>query len=275
MRSSLGPISTLCCFGLVVGCGDSVAGSGGSTSSATVTVVASSSDATAASTGVGGAGGSGGAGGQPDPCFGPDLALEDLGAGADPENGDFTMVEALADLPAGPGPLRAIIDTDQGIITCQLSADVAPKGVANFIGLARGRRPFVDPKTPHHWIKGRKLYDGLLFHRVIQHFVAQGGDPKGNGTGGPGYDFADEIGMTLKHVPGTLAYANHGPNTNGSQFYIVSDTALPNLDGGYTIFGQCDPVSVVKKITEVPTDANDKPITPVPMKSMKITRCAP
>ena len=108
---------------------------------------------------------------------------------------------------------------------------------------------------------------------VIPSFVAQGGDPKGNGTGGPGYKFKNEI-AGLTHLAGTLAYANAGPNTNGSQCYIC-ETPQPGLDSGYTIFGECEPVDVVKAITAVPTDANDKPITPVHIKSVKVTRCAP
>lgn len=227
--------------------------------------------------GGGGSGGSGGMGGSGTggmaPC-GDDVdgpISNDLGALSDPEMGMFTMDEALAELPQGPGPLRAIIDTDLGVLTCELRPDKAPTGVANFVGLARGRRPWKDPLTKK-WVL-RRFYDGLLFHRVIPQFVAQGGDPIGNGTGGPGYQFADEI-TDLKHLAGALAYANAGPNTNGSQFYVAEE-ALPFLDGGYTVFGLCAPVSVVKALTGVPRDGNDKPITPLHMKTVTITRCAP
>lgn len=237
--------------------------------------------------GAGGAGGSGGAGGAGGsvlaPCDDTDLAEEDLGTGADPEAGSFGLDEALDGLPEGTGPLRAIIDTDLGRIVCVLHPEEAPNGVANFVGLARGRRPFKDPGTKH-WIKGRRFYDGLLFHRVIDDFVAQGGDPLGTGYGGPGYAFDDEIGAS-SHVPGTLAYANSGPNSNGSQFYVVAEQPATFLDGGYVIFGRCNvdalgpvsdraaPRSVVESITEVETDADDAPLTPIHMKHVAITRC--
>ncbi len=194
----------------------------------------------------------------------------------DPEHDMFTMDQALAGLPDGPGPLRAIIDTDEGTLTCELFPDKAPIGVANFVGLARGVRPWLDPTTMK-WVK-RRFYDGLLFHRVIPEFVAQGGDPLGTGVGGPGYAFGNEI-SDLTHVAGSLAYANTGePDTNGSQ-YFVCETPQPMLDGGYTIFGLCKPVSVISKLTHVPTDGdppmgNDRPLTPLHMKTVTITRCA-
>jgi peptidyl-prolyl cis-trans isomerase A (cyclophilin A) len=190
--------------------------------------------------------------------------------GGDPEAGDFTLDEALAGLPEGSGALQAIIDTDLGVLTCSLFADKAPIGVANFIGLARGQRPWLDATT-NTWVK-RPLYDGLLFHRVIPGFVAQGGDPLGTGKGGPGYALQDEI-SDLSHVPGTLAYANSGPNTSGSQFYIT-ETDTPDLDGKYTIFGLCAPVSVVYALTHVPTNG-ERPITDLHMKTITITRSAP
>jgi peptidyl-prolyl cis-trans isomerase A (cyclophilin A) len=119
----------------------------------------------------------------------------------------------------------------------------------------------------------RRFYDGLLFHRVIPAFMAQGGDPLGTGNGGPGYEFVNEI-AGLHHVAGTLAYANAGPDTNGSQFYIT-ETAQPSLDTGYTIFGFCTPVDVVVKLTHVARNAQDKPNTPLHMKTITVTRCAP
>jgi peptidyl-prolyl cis-trans isomerase A (cyclophilin A) len=207
------------------------------------------------------------------PACGPDTSAPDemLPGTTDPVAGVFTMDDALAGLPEGPGPLRAVIDTDLGTLTCVLRDDKAPNGVANFVGLARGLRPWKDPLTKK-WVK-RRFYDGLTFHRVIADFVAQGGDPLGNGFGGPGYKFADEI-SDLMHHPGTLAYANAGADTNGSQFYIA-EVDLPSLDGSYTIFGECSPVDVVTALTHVPTDANDKPVTPLHMKTVTITRCAP
>lgn len=150
----------------------------------------------------------------------------------------------------------ATITTRHGDIRLQLHDDKAPKTVANFEKLA-----------------GDGFYDGLTFHRVIPDFMAQGGDPLGTGFGGPGYKFADEI-SDLLHEPGTLAYANSGPDTNGSQFY-VTEVKTDWLDGGYTIIGACTPVDVVTALVSVPTDANDKPTTPLHMKTVTITRCAP
>ncbi|HTJ80568.1 MAG TPA: peptidylprolyl isomerase [Polyangiaceae bacterium] len=253
-------------------CGDSGTTASGTTSSA----------GGAGGAGAGGAGGGGG--GAIDACGDTDLAEEDLGTGSDPLAGVFSLDDALAGLPEGDGPLRAHIETELGAITCVLRPDVAPNGVANFVGLARGRRPFKDPVSKH-WIKGRRFYDGLLFHRVIDDFVAQGGDPLGTGYGGPGYELDDEIG-DLSHVPGTLAYANSGPNTNGSQFYVVAEKPATFLDGSYVIFGRCSmgelakvvdraqPASVVQAITEVPTDADDAPVDPIHMLHVGITRCA-
>ena len=255
-------------------------GAGATTTGATTTTITGSTTTT--ETGAGGSGGSGGAavggagGGASTGGFGPcgpdaDVGEEVLGSGPDPEKGSFTLDEALAGLPDGPGPLRAILDTDLGALTCTLRPDKAPNGVANFVGLARGRRPWKDPKTTK-WVK-RRFYDGLIFHRVIPDFMAQGGDPLGTGYGGPGYKFADEI-SDLVHDPGALAYANSGVDTNGSQFY-VTDSAQHGLDGGYVVFGQCDPVSVVVALTHVETGAGDKPTTPLYLKSVTITRCAP
>jgi peptidyl-prolyl cis-trans isomerase A (cyclophilin A) len=250
----------------LVACGGS---SGGNTGGATTTSTSTGGGAGSGGAATGGAatGGTGGA------VCGPDTSAPDetLTATSDPAKGVFTMDDALAGLPDGPGPLRAIIDTDLGTLTCELRPDKAPNGVANFVGLARGLRPWKDPKTGK-WVK-RRFYDGLTFHRVIADFVAQGGDPLGTGYGGPGYKFADEI-SDLMHHPGTLAYANAGPDTNGSQFYIA-EVDLPNLDGAYTIFGACTPVTVVTALTHVPTDSNDKPVTPLHMKTVTITRCAP
>jgi peptidyl-prolyl cis-trans isomerase A (cyclophilin A) len=239
-------------------------GSGGATTTTTDTgsVTSTGGTGTTSSTGTGGAVACG-----PDPSA-PNEILPDT---TDPAKGVFTMEDALAGLPDGPGPLRAIIDTDLGTITCALRPDKAPNGVANFVGLARGVRPWKDPKTKE-WVK-RRYYDGLTFHRVIPMFMAQGGDPLGTGTGGPGYKFADEI-SDLVHEPGTLSYANAGPNTNGSQFYIT-EVKTDWLDGGYTIIGACEPVDVVVALTGVPTNSNDKPLTPLHMKTVEITRCAP
>jgi peptidyl-prolyl cis-trans isomerase A (cyclophilin A) len=164
---------------------------------------------------------------------------------------------------AASGPPTAIIDTSAGKFTCTLYPDKAPIGVANFIGLARGTKDWTNPATgaKKH---GVPLYKGTIFHRVIPEFMIQGGDPAGNGTGDPGYKFKNEASPDLQFDrPGRLAYANAGPGTNGSQFFIT-EVPYPSLNGGYTIFGQCDDASVelVKKVARLPRDANDKPNDP-------------
>jgi peptidyl-prolyl cis-trans isomerase A (cyclophilin A) len=164
---------------------------------------------------------------------------------------------------ASSGPPTAIIDTAAGKFTCTLFPDKAPMGTANFIGLARGTKDWTDPATgtKKH---GVPLYNGTIFHRVIPEFMIQGGDPEGNGMGGPGYKFKNETSPDLAFDrPGRLAYANAGPDTNGSQFFIT-EVPYPSLNGGYTIFGQCDDASVelVKKIARLPRDANDRPKDP-------------
>lgn len=153
-----------------------------------------------------------------------------------------------------PAPKNeAVMHTSMGDIELILFPSDAPKTVANFEKLAK-----------------QKFFDGLLFHRVIKGFMIQGGDPKGDGTGGPGYSFDDEIN-DHKIVAGTLAMANSGPNTNGSQFFIVSDEAQTQLDGSYTVFGEVkNGMDVVKKISEVATDSNDKPTSPVAINSIEI-----
>jgi peptidyl-prolyl cis-trans isomerase A (cyclophilin A) len=166
---------------------------------------------------------------------------------------------------AAAGPPTAIIDTTVGKLTCTLFPDKAPIGVANFIGLATGTKDWKNPVsgvTKH----GVPLYDGTIFHRVIAGFMIQGGDAKGDGTGDPGYAFKNEVSSDLLFdKPGRLAYANAGPGTNGSQFFITEEPQ-PHLNGGYTIFGQCDEASValVKQIAHMATDPmNDRPFRPV------------
>ena len=170
-----------------------------------------------------------------------------------------------------PPPPTAIIHTTAGDMKCQLFHDKAPKTVENFAGLAMGTKDWTNPTTGkvEH---GKPLYDGVIFHRVIPGFMIQGGDPIGTGTGGPGYQFADELVPDLVFDrPGRLAMANSGPNTNGSQFFIT-EKELPFLNPcfeengcqrgsrimpkgtGYSIFGQCDDATVelVKKIAQGP-----------------------
>jgi peptidyl-prolyl cis-trans isomerase A (cyclophilin A) len=163
---------------------------------------------------------------------------------------------------AGKGDLIATIKTNLGTVKCQLFADKAPMTVANFVGLATGKKPWTDPKT-QKLMKNKPYYNGVIFHRVIPEFMIQGGDPLGVGTGGPGYKFGDETSSSDKMAPGTLAMANAGPATNGSQFFIT-ETGPDHLNGKHTIFGTCAPLDVVKKIARTKS-VNDKPETPVKM----------
>jgi len=172
--------------------------------------------------------------------------------------------------PASTDP-TAIIHTTVGDLHCTLFPKVAPIGVANFIGLADGTKDWTSPVTraKKH---GVPLYDGTIFHRVIPEFMIQGGDPAGNGMGDPGYQFKNETTPSLGFDrPGRLAYANAGPNTNGSQFFIT-EVPYPSLNGGYTIFGQCDgpAVELVKKIARMPRGANDMPKNPVKITHIEI-----
>jgi peptidyl-prolyl cis-trans isomerase A (cyclophilin A) len=163
--------------------------------------------------------------------------------------------------PTGP---TAVIDTSMGRITCKLFSKEAPETVANFTGLAQGTKDWTDPVT-HKKMHGKPLYNGTQFHRVIPEFMIQGGDPTATGMGDPGYMFQDEFDPNLNFdVPGRLAMANSGPNTNGSQFFIT-EVPTEHLDQKHTIFGQCDDSSVlvVKSIARVERDGNDKPVDPV------------
>jgi peptidyl-prolyl cis-trans isomerase A (cyclophilin A) len=175
-------------------------------------------------------------------------------------------------LPAEPGTY-AVIYTSMGNIVCRLFPQEAPKAVANFAGLASGTKTWTDPKTGQK--KRTPLYSGTTFHRVIPDFMIQGGDPAGDGTGDPGYQFDDEI--TPNRVfdrPGILAMANHGKNTNGSQFFITVAPA-PHLNGGYTVFGEVvSGQDVADAISKVGRDDNDKPDTPVKIIRIAIRKVA-
>jgi peptidyl-prolyl cis-trans isomerase A (cyclophilin A) len=199
----------------------------------------------------------------------PPPAPQAPGASAAQELPDSPGVqEAPAVAPTGP---TAVLDTSMGRITCRLFDKQAPQTVANFVGLADGTKDWTNPATREKE-HGKPFYDGTTFHRVIPGFMAQGGDPLGSGLGDPGYYIQDEIDASLMfNVPGRLAMANSGPNTDGSQFFVTEEI-LPDLNGHYTIFGQCDPSSVlvVKTITRVERDAHDKPLSPVVLKKVTI-----
>ena len=148
---------------------------------------------------------------------------------------------------------NATLHTNHGPIEIELFDDDAPKTVDNFVKLARDG-----------------FYDGVVFHRVIPDFMIQGGDPTGSGMGGPGYTFEDEFN-DHKVVRGALAMANAGPNTNGSQFFVVTAEATPWLDGKHTVFGQVTQgMDVVDKISSVDTDSNDKPREPVVIERVEL-----
>jgi peptidyl-prolyl cis-trans isomerase A (cyclophilin A) len=186
--------------------------------------------------------------------------------------------EALPDAPAAtaaamihPNGPTVVMDTSMGRITCKFYQQQAPKAVANFIALAQGTKDWTDPGT-NKLQHNKPLYDGTIFHRVLPEFMIQGGDPAGTGMGDPGYKFADEFDPNLGFdVPGRLAMANSGPNTNGSQFFIT-EVPTEYLNHKHTIFGQCDDSSVlvVKTIARVQRDGDDKPVTPVVLKKVTI-----
>lgn len=173
----------------------------------------------------------------------------------------------------------AIIDTTAGKMNCTLFPDKAPIGVANFIGLATGTKDWKNPAsgaTKH----GVPLYDGTIFHRVIPGFMIQGGDPAGTGSGpDPVKPFKNEVSPDLTFdKPGLLAYANAGPNTNTSQFFITevpfTGEQANMLNGHYTIFGQCDDASValVKQIAAMSRDSNDRPYRPIKINHISIQK---
>lgn len=167
--------------------------------------------------------------------------------------------------------LNATLQTSAGRIVVRLFPDQAPKTVRNFVELAEGSREWTDPNTRQR--TSRPLYDGTVFHRVIANFMIQGGDPLGNGTGGPGYRFADEIHPDLSfNRPYLLAMANAGPGTNGSQFFITT-VPTPWLTGKHTIFGEVvEGADVVDAISQTKTDRRDRPATDVVLESIKIDK---
>jgi len=167
-----------------------------------------------------------------------------------------------------PG-MYAVIETTHGTIVAELYPDKTPKTVENFAGLAMATKEYTDTKVGGK--AKRNFYDGLTFHRIMPNFMMQGGDPQGTGSGGPGYNFEDEIVPDLKFDKGgRLAMANRGPNTNGSQFFI---TQVPTewLNGKHTIFGQVvEGMELVDKICATLGSANGAPKEPVIMKKVRI-----
>jgi peptidyl-prolyl cis-trans isomerase A (cyclophilin A) len=172
----------------------------------------------------------------------------------------------------GKGALYARFVTSMGNVVIKLEEERTPKTVKNFVGLAMGTQEWKDPRTGETK-KGVPYYDGTIFHRVIPEFMAQGGDPLGRGTGGPGYKFGDEFHPELRHdVPGVLSMANAGPGTNGSQFFLC-EKATPWLDNKHSVFGKAVVgADVIKKITHSQTGANDRPVTDIVIKKLEIFR---
>lgn len=194
----------------------------------------------------------------------------------DPVKGKWTLEDATKGLPKGD-LIVATIETDLGNIDCNLMADKAPITVANFVGLARGIRPW---KTPAGKWETKPAYDGTPFHRIIKGFMIQGGDAMKNGSGEAGYVIPDEIWEGATHDRGgLLCMANRGPNTNSAQFFITDDAATyldfgsrPGM--GYTIFGECTPLDTIHKIASVKMKGREQPESPPVIKKVTVTRKA-
>jgi peptidyl-prolyl cis-trans isomerase A (cyclophilin A) len=165
----------------------------------------------------------------------------------------------------------ARFSTTEGPFTVRLFGDQAPKTVDNFVGLAEGTREWTDPRTRSK--TNARYYDGIVFHRVIDGFMIQGGDPLGRGTGGPGYTFADEFHPELRHDrPGILSMANAGPGTNGGQFFITLGPT-PHLNDRHSVFGEVtEGMDVVRRIGSTRTGPGDRPLKDVVIESVTIER---
>lgn len=191
---------------------------------------------------------------SPDPE--PEKVVEDS-VDPEPEYNPTELDQYTSDLDGDD--LRATISTSLGDLDCDLFEAKAPRTVTNFVGLARGMKPWVDPETEQSVQK--PLYDGLPFHRIMPGYFAQTGDPSGTGNGGPGFTFPDELSDELKHDrPGVMSMAHRGANTNGSQFFILLKPT-PHLDGHHSIFGHCDGDATLKKLDAVPTDSSNQPVS--------------
>ncbi len=174
----------------------------------------------------------------------------------------------------GTGQLYARLVTSMGNILVRLEEERAPNTVKNFVGLATGTQEWAHPRSGEVQ-RGVPYFDGTIFHRVIPEFMIQGGDPLGQGTGGPGYRFADEFHPKLRHSsPGVLSMANAGPGTNGSQFFIT-EKATPHLDNRHSVFGQVVlGIDVVRSIARVPKGPSDKPAKDVTIERIEVFRSA-
>jgi peptidyl-prolyl cis-trans isomerase A (cyclophilin A) len=168
--------------------------------------------------------------------------------------------------------VHAEFATTEGSFTVRLFDQEVPETVANFVGLAEGTKDWTHPGT-NQKMTNTPFYDGIVFHRVIEGFMIQGGDPLGQGIGGPGYKFKDEFHPSLRHTKaGILSMANAGPNTNGSQFFITLGPT-PHLDNRHSVFGEVTQgMEIVRRIGSTPTGRQDRPVKDVVINSVKITR---
>jgi peptidyl-prolyl cis-trans isomerase A (cyclophilin A) len=188
-------------------------------------------------------------------------------APGDPLAGRFSLAEATRDLD-GEGVASAELHTSMGRIDCELFEDRAPITVANFVGLARGLRPW---RSENGWVK-QPFFDGTFFHRVVPGFVIQAGSRPDLVDGGPGYAIPDEVWQGSRHdQAGLLCMANEGPDTGGSQFFILAGDGASQLDGSYTVFGSCFQTDVVDRISRVKA-FGEKPAEPVRLERVVILR---
>ncbi len=180
----------------------------------------------------------------------------------------LSLLSCKAQYPDLEDGIYAEFVTNKGIMVAKLDFDKTPITAANFISLAEGTNTLVD-----NAYKNKKFYNGTIFHRVIDGFMIQGGDPTGTGSGSPGYRFNDEFSPELKHSkPGILSMANSGPNTNGSQFFII-EKPTPHLDNRHAVFGELVlGLDIQDSISNVKTDMNDKPLKDVVIEELNIIR---
>ncbi len=196
-------------------------------------------------------------------------AARGISSEADPE---AAYRERLG-IGAAGAQLLVSLQTSMGTMKCVLYPETAPVTVANFVGLAKGDQPWTDPRSEERMES--PLYDGTVLHRVIPDFMIQAGDPLGVGSGGPGYEFHDEVTSTLRFDRrGRLAMANAGPGTNGSQFFVTA-APVSHLDGRHTIFGQCSGDDVVDKIASVNRDPRDRPYVEIVLERVLVEAIQP
>jgi cyclophilin family peptidyl-prolyl cis-trans isomerase len=192
----------------------------------------------------------------------------------DPTGGTFTLEQAFAGddklKDKANGALFAVIHTKRGDIRCELYEDKVPSTIANFVGLARGTRPWFD-KMEDKWITNTPYYKDIKFHRVVKGFMVQTGDRSGTGRSNPGYVIVDEFNKTLRHRgPGILSMANRGKNTGSSQFFITVKST-PHLDKKHAVFGKCKDAAIAVAISEVPVQGS-RPIKHELITSISIER---